>query len=76
MNTEWMGSVGNERLQPVEEYAADIVMGDGWLLGAGCHAQRPQEVVDQDVQLLHVLGLRVHHAEHHLVPLPHALCVR
>lgn len=51
-------------------------MGDGRFLGAGRHAQWPQEVVDQDVELLHVLGLRVHHAEHHLVPLPHALGVR
>ena len=51
-------------------------MGDGRLLGAGGHAQRPQEVVDQDVELLDVLGLRLQHAEHHLVPLPHALSVR
>ena len=65
-----------ERIQPVEEYAADIVVGDGRFLGAGRHAQRPQEVVHQDVKLLDVLGLRVQHAEHHLVPLPHALCVR
>lgn len=66
---------GNERIQPVEEYAADIIVGDGRFLGACRHAKRPQEVVHQDVKLLDVLGLRVQHAEHHLVPLPHALCV-
>ena len=60
---------------PVEEYAADIIVGDGWFLGAGSHAERPQEVVHQDVKLLDVLSLRVQHAEHHLVPLPHALCM-
>lgn len=51
-------------------------MGDWRLLGACCHAEGPQKVVDQDVKLLDVLGLRVQHAEHHLVPLPHALRVR
>lgn len=50
-------------------------MGDGWFLGAGSHAERPQEVVNQDVKLLDVLSLRVQHAEHHLVPLSHALCM-
>ncbi len=64
------------RIQPVEEDAADIIVGDGRLLGAGRHAEWPQEVVHEDVKLLDVLGLRVQHAEHHLVPLPHALCVR
>ena len=44
---------------PVEEDAADVVVGDGGLLGAGGHAKRPQEVVDQDVQLLDVLSLRL-----------------
>lgn len=62
--------------QPVEEYAADIIVGDGRLLRAGSHAQRPQEVVHQNMKLLDVLCLRVQHAEHHLVPLPHALCMR
>lgn len=61
---------------PVKEDAADVIVGDGRLLGAGGHAQRPQEVVDQDVELLHVLGLSLQHAEHDLVPLPHALSVR
>lgn len=51
-------------------------MGDWWLLGARSHAEGPQKVVNQDVKLLDVLGLRVQHAEHHLVPLSHALCVR
>lgn len=60
---------------PVQEDAADIIVGDGGFLGAGCHAERTQEVVDQDVKLLDVLGLCLQHAEHHLVPLPHALGV-
>lgn len=60
---------------PVEEDAADVVVCDGRLLGAGGHAQRPQEVVDQDVQLLDVLSLSLQHAEHHLVPLAHAVGV-
>lgn len=64
------------RQPPVEEDAADVIVGDGRLLGAGGHAQRPQEVVDQDVELLHVLGLGLQHAEHHLIPFPHALGVR
>lgn len=57
---------------PVKEDAADIVMRDGRLLGAGSHAEWSQEVVDQDVKLLNVFGLSLQHAEHHLVPLPHA----
>lgn len=43
--------------QPVEEYAADIIVGDGRLLRAGGHAQRPQEVVHQNMKLLDVLCL-------------------
>lgn len=50
-------------------------MCDGRLFGAGSHPQRPQEVVDQDVELLDVLGLGLQHAEHHLVPLAHAVGV-
>ena len=61
--------------QPIKEDAADIIVGDGWLLGAGGHAEGPQEVVDQNVELLDVLCLCLQHAEHHLVPLPHALSV-
>lgn len=48
---------GNVPIQPVEEYAADIIVGDRWFLGACCHAERPQEVVHQDVKLLDILGL-------------------
>lgn len=51
-------------------------MSDGWLLGAGGHAERPQKVVDQDVELLDVFSLSFQHAEDHLVPLPHAFRVR
>lgn len=60
---------------PVKEDAADIIMSDGRLLGAGGHAERPQEVVDQDVELLDVFGLGLQHAEHYLVSLPHAFSV-
>lgn len=60
---------------PVKEDAADIIMSDGRLLGAGGHAEWPQEVVDQDVELLYVFGLGLQHAEHHLVSLPHAFSV-
>lgn len=58
---------------PVKKDAADIIMSDGRLLGAGGHAERPQEVVDKDVELLNIFGLCLQHAKHHLVPLPHAL---
>lgn len=61
---------------PVEEDAADIVVCDGRLLGAGCHAQWPQEVVDEDVELLDILGLSLQHAENNLVPLAHAVGMR
>ena len=69
-------SLQSHHQPPVKKDAADIVVGDGRLLGAGGHAERPQEVVDQDVELLDVLGLGLQHAEHHLVPLPHAFGVR
>ena len=62
----------DEKIQPVEEYAADIIMGDGRLLGASSHAEWPQEVVDQDVELLDIFCLGLQHTKHHLVPLPHA----
>lgn len=60
---------------PVQEYAADIVVGYGWFLGTGSHAQWSQEVVDEDMKLLDVFGFGLQHAEDDLVPLPHALCV-
>ena len=69
-------SLQSHHQPPVKKDAADIVVRDGRLLGAGGHAERPQEVVDQDVELLDVLGLGLQHAEHHLVPLPHAFGVR
>lgn len=60
---------------PVKKDAADIIVSDGRLLGAGSHAERPQEVVDKDVELLNIFGLCLQHAKNHLVPLPHALGV-
>lgn len=73
----WLCQSAAELLEhsPVEEYAADIVVRDGRLLGAGCHPQRPQEVVDEDVELLDVLSLCLQHAEDDLVPLAHAVGV-
>lgn len=47
----------------------------GRLLGAGCHAQWAQKIVDKDVQLLYILSLSFQHAEHHLVPFAHAVGV-
>lgn len=61
---------------PVQEDAADIVMRDGGLFRTGRHPQWAQKVVDEDVQLLHVLGFGFQHAEDYLVPLPHAVSVR
>lgn len=40
--------------RPVEEDAADVIMADGWFLGAGSHPQGPEEAVDQDVELVDV----------------------
>lgn len=60
---------------PVKEDAADIIMSDGRLLGAGRHAEWSQEVVDQDVELLDIFCLCLQHTEHHLVSLPHAFSV-
>lgn len=60
---------------PVKEDAADVIMSNGGLLGAGGHAKGAQEVIDQDVELLDILGLGLQHAEHHLVSFPHALSV-
>ena len=61
---------------PVEKDGADVVMTDGRFLGAGSHAEWPEEAVHQDGQLVDVLCLCLHHVEHNLVPLPHALGVR
>lgn len=61
---------------PVEENTADIIVAGGRLLGAGGHAERPEEAVHQDGELVDVFRLRLHHVEHNLVPFSHALCVR
>lgn len=39
---------------PVEEDAADVIVADRGFLGAGGHSQRPEETVDQDVELVDV----------------------
>ena len=61
--------------KPVEKNAADVIVVNGGLLGAGCHAQGPEETVHQDVKLVYILRLGLHHREHNLVSLPHALCM-
>lgn len=61
---------------PVEKDAADIIVADGRFLGAGSHAERPEEAVHQDGELVDILRFCFHHVEHNLVPLPHALRVR
>ena len=50
-------------------------MRDGRLLGAGGHAEGPQEDGDERGELLDVLLLALHHAEHDAVALAHALRV-
>lgn len=60
---------------PVEEDAADVVVADGRLLGACGHAQRTQEAVDQDGQLVDVLRLGLHHVKDDVVALAHAFGV-
>lgn len=62
--------------KPVEKNTADVVVADGGLLGAGRHAQGPQETIDEDVELVDVLRLSLDHGEHDLVSLPHAFGVR
>lgn len=61
---------------PIEEDTADVVMTNGGFFGAGGHPERPQEAVDQDGELEHVLRLGLHHVEDDLVSLSHALSVR
>lgn len=51
-------------------------MADGRFLGAGSHAERPEETVHQDGELMDVFCLRFHHGENNLVPFPHALSMR
>lgn len=63
-------------IAPVKEYTADIIMADGRFLGAGSHAQRPEEAVDQDGELVDILSLCFHHVEDNLVPFSHALSMR
>lgn len=62
--------------EPVEKYAADIIMADWGLLGAGGHPQGPEETVDQYRQLVDIFCFCLHHVEDYLVPLPHALSMR
>ena len=50
-------------------------MCDRGLLGAGGHAERPEEACDQTRKLAIVLLLTLHHGEHDRVSLAHALCM-
>ena len=47
----------------VEEDGVDVLVGAGRVLAAGRHLERPQETGDQDLQLVHVLLLRLDHSE-------------
>lgn len=59
-------------IAPVEENAADVIVADGRFLGAGRHAERPEETVHQDGELVDVFCLCFHHVEDDLVPFSHA----
>ena len=43
---------------PVEEHTADIIVTDWRFLGAGGHAERSQETVNQDRQLVDIPRVR------------------
>ena len=48
----------------VQEDGVDVLVGAGRVLAAGRHLEGSQETRDQDLQLLHVLLLRLDHPEH------------
>ena len=60
---------------PIKEYGVDVLVSDGRFLGAGGHAEGPEEVGDEAGQLAVVLLLTLHHAEDDAVALAHALGV-
>ncbi len=47
----------------VQEDGVDVLVGAGRALAAGRHLEGAEEAGDEDLQLLHVLLLRLHHAE-------------
>ena len=48
----------------VQEDGVDVLMGAGRVLGGRGHLERSEEARDENLQLLHVLLLSLHHAEH------------
>ena len=48
----------------VEEDGVDVLVGAGGRLRGGGHFEGAEETGDEDLELLHVLLLRLHHAEH------------
>ena len=61
--------------RPVEKDGVDVLVRDGWFLGAGRHAEGSQEDRDDGRQLAHVLLLPLDEAEHDAVALAHAVRV-
>jgi len=64
-----------ETNEPVEKDGVDVVVRDWWILGAGCHAQRPQKDGDERWQLFDVVFLTLDQTEHDTVALSHRLGV-
>lgn len=56
--------VQEEKRLRVEEDAIHVLVGAGRLLARRRHLERPQEAGDEQIELLHVLLLGLHHAEH------------
>ena len=48
----------------VKEDGVDVLVGAGRVLGGGRHLEGPQEAGDEDLELLDILLLGLHHAEH------------
>ena len=48
----------------VQEDGVDVFVGTRGILGRRGHLERSEEAGDQNLQLLHVLLLGLHHAEH------------
>ena len=56
--------VEEENCLGVEEDGVDVLVGARGGLGGGGHFEWSEEAGDEDLQLLDVLLLRLHHAEH------------
>lgn len=60
----------------VQEDGINFVMSTGGLLAGSSHLKGPQKAGDQELQLLHILLLCLHHAKYQAVPFPHVFRVR